>query len=80
MRDVAVKEGKHFYFVIEADLFSPWEERSLWLGNEGGALDEYVAFRLKKVEELLAVSKDPALVEEKEELIHAKTQRDRHGA
>jgi len=80
VRDVAVKEGKHFYFVIEADLFSPWEEHSLWLGNEGDALQEYVAFRLKKVEELLALSKDPMLIEEKEELIHAKTQRDRCGA
>ena len=69
--DVAVKEGKHFYFVIEADFRSPWTETSLYFGREGSAFEEYRAARLAKIEALLALKKDPALEEEKEELTHA---------
>ena len=69
--DVAVKEGKHFYFVIEADFAFPWEERSLYFGREGSAFEEYRAARLAKIGELLALKQDPSLEEEKEELTHA---------
>ena len=80
VRDIAVKEGNHFYFVIEADFASPWEEHSLYFGTEGEAFEAYRTYRLQKVEELLSHGGDPALQEEKEELIHAETIRDRRGA
>ena len=69
--DIAVKEGKHFYFVIEANFSSPWQERSLYFGREGSAFEEYRAARLTKIDALLALKQDPSLEEEKEELIHA---------
>lgn len=73
VRDIAVKEGKHFYFVIEADFFSPWEEHSLYFGTEGEAFAAYRAYRLERLTELVALGGDPSLAEEKEELIHAET-------
>ena len=75
--DVAVKEGKHFYFVIEADFTAPWREKSLYFGEEGEAFAAYREARLQKIEQLLALKKDPMLEEEKEELIHAQAPRDR---
>ena len=71
VRDVAVREGRHFYFVIEADFALPWEEHSLYFGTEGEAFEAYRTYRLRKVEELIALGGDPSLAEEKEELIHA---------
>ena len=53
LRDVAVKEGKHFDFVIEADFSLPWEEHSLYFGREGEAFEEYARYRLQKVEALM---------------------------
>ena len=73
VRDIAVKEGKHFYFVIEADYLSPWQEHSLYFGTEGEAFEAYRAYRLEKLTELIALGGDRALAEEKEELIHAQT-------
>lgn len=70
-RDIAVKEGKHFYFVIEATFSAPWREKSLYFGEEGTAFAAYREARLKKIEQLLTLKEDPSLVEEKEELIHA---------
>ena len=73
VRDIAVKEGKHFYFVIEADFATPWEAHSLYFGTEGDAFEAYRAYRLEKLTELIALGGDPSLAEEKEELIHAET-------
>ena len=73
VRDVAVREGKHFYFVIEADFAAPWEEHSLYFGTEGEAFEAYRTYRLQKVTELIALGGDSSLTEEKEELIHAQT-------
>ena len=73
VRDIAVKEGNHFYFVIEADFTLPWEEHSLYFGTEGEAFEAYRAYRLQKVTSLIALGGDPSLAKEKEELIHAET-------
>ncbi|MBQ7712749.1 MAG: SAM-dependent methyltransferase [Clostridia bacterium] len=73
IRDIAVKEGKHFYFVIEADFSLPWQEHSVYFGTEGEALAEYRTHRLQRLSELIALGGDPSLAEEKEELIHAET-------
>ena len=67
-RDIAVKEGKHFYFVIEATFSFPWEERSLYFGKEGEAFPAYRRARLEKIERLLSLKSDPSLDREKEEL------------
>ena len=67
-RDIAVKEGKHFYFVIEATFSLPWKERSLYFGTEGEAFPAYREARLKKIDKLLALKRDDALKREKEEL------------
>ena len=70
-RDIAVKEGKHFYFVIEATFSLPWEERSLYFGEEGEAFPAYRQARLEKIERLLSLKSDPLLEREKEELENA---------
>ena len=80
LRDVAVKEGKHYYFVIEASFDAEWREHSLYFGTEGEDFEAYRNARLKKIEELLRVTKDPALREEKEELTNAHIARDHRGA
>ena len=67
-RDIAVKEGKHFYFVIEATFSLPWEERSLYFGKEGESFPAYRRARLEKIERLLSLKSDPSLEREKEEL------------
>ena len=71
LRDVAVKEGEHFYFVIEATFSLPWEEHSLYFGREGEAFPAYRETRLKKIEKLISFQRDPALEEEKKELTDA---------
>ena len=73
VRDIAVKEGKHFYFVIEADFSLPWEAHSLYFGTEGEAFEAYRAYRLERLTKLIALDGDVSLAEEKEELIHAET-------
>ena len=70
-RDIAVKEGEHFYFVIEATFALPWEERSLYFGTEGQAFPAYREARLKKIDQLLSLKSDPSLEREKEELTDA---------
>ncbi|HCJ01396.1 MAG TPA: hypothetical protein DHV31_00730 [Clostridiales bacterium] len=75
--DIAVKEDKHFYFVIEADPSLSWQEKSLYFGEEGAAFSEYRAWRLQKIEHLLSLKEDPSLREEKEELSHAHPATDR---
>lgn len=71
LRDIAVKEGKHFYFVIEATFSLPWKEQSLYYGETGGAFAEYRRFRLEKIEKLLRLKSDASLEKEKEELTDA---------
>ena len=68
LRDIAVKEGEHFYFVIEATFDLPWEERSLYFGKEGAAFPAYRRARLEKIDKLLSLKSDPSLEREKEEL------------
>ena len=68
LRDIAVKEGDHFYFVIEATFSLPWEERSLYFGTEGEAFPAYRRARLQKIEKLLSLKSDSSLEREKEEL------------
>ena len=68
LRDIAVKEGEHFYFVIEATFALPWEERSLYFGTEGEAFPAYRRARLQKIDKLLSVKSDSSLEREKEEL------------
>lgn len=69
--DITVREGKHFYSVIEATFSLPWEERNLYVGEEGEAFEAYRAYRLARIEEFLAHKETPSLVEEKEALVHA---------
>ena len=69
--DVVVREGRYFYFVIEADASLPWERHSLYFGTEGAELEAYRRMRLEKIDSLLALKQDSSLEEEKEELIHA---------
>ena len=76
-RDIAVKEGEHFYFVIEATFSLPWEEHSLYFGKEGEAFPAYREARLKKIDKLLSFKSDPALEREKEELTNADGSEDR---
>lgn len=71
LRDIAVKEGDHFYFVIEADFTSPWQAHSLYFGREGKDFAAYREARLEKLDRLLAVRRDSSLEEEKEELANA---------
>ena len=68
LRDIAVKEGEHFYFVIEATFALPWEDRSLFFGREGEAFPAYRQARLKKIDRLLSLKSAPELEREKEEL------------
>ena len=68
LRDIAVKEGEHFYFVIEATFALPWEERSLYFGTEGEAFPAYRRARLQKIDKLLSLKSDSSLEREKEEL------------
>ncbi len=70
-RDIAVKEGKHFYFVIEATFALPWEEHSLFFGEEGEAFSDYREARLEKIQKLLSLKSDASLEREKEELTDA---------
>ena len=79
LRDIAVKEGEHFYFVIEATFSLPWEERSLYFGTEGDAFPAYREARLKKIEELLSLKSDASLEREKEELTDVYGGADREG-
>ena len=71
LRDIVVKEGKHFYFVIRATFSEPWREKSVYFGTEGEAFKEYRAYRLQKIESLLSLKRDESLEQEKEELMHA---------
>lgn len=80
LRDVTVKEGDHFYFVIEATFSLPWRESSLWFGAEGEGFSAYREARLMKIDRLLSLKEDPLLREEKEELIHAQALGDRGDA
>ncbi len=76
LHDITVKEGNHFYFVIEALPSLPWEEKNLYVGEEGEAFEEYRNYRLNRIEQFLAQEKNnPALVEEKEALINATASR-----
>ena len=68
LRDIAVKEGEHFYFVIEATFSLPWEECSLYFGTEGEAFPAYRRARLQKIDKLLSLKSDSSLEREKEEL------------
>ncbi|MBR5987194.1 MAG: SAM-dependent methyltransferase [Clostridia bacterium] len=71
LRDVTVKEGKHFYFVIEATFDLPWKDQSLYYGETGGDFEEYRRMRLAKIEKLLSLKSDLSLANEKEELTDA---------
>ena len=71
LNDIAVKEGNHFYFVIETTFDLPWKEQSLYFGKQGEAFTEYRRYRLDKIEKLLSLKSDPALETEKEELTDA---------
>ena len=71
LSDVVVKEGGHFYFVIEATFALPWREQSLYYGEQGGAFPEYRRARLMKIEKLLSLKNDELLEKEKEELTDA---------
>ena len=71
LRDVTVKEGKHFYFVIEATFDLPWKDQSLYCGETGGDFEEYRRMRLAKIEKLLSLKSDLSLANEKEELTDA---------
>ena len=71
LRDIAVKEGDHFYFVIEATFALPWKEQSLYFGTEGKAFAAYKTARLAKIDKLLSLKSDDSLVKEKEELTDA---------
>ena len=77
LRDVVVREGRHFYFAIEATYALPWEERSLYFGTEGSAFPAYRRARLEKIEKLLTLKSDPSLESEKEELTDADCSGDR---
>ena len=69
--DLVVREGKHFYFVIEADGTRPWTAHGTYVGDEGKDLEAYRKERLAKIERLLQLKQDLSLEEEKEELTHA---------
>ena len=71
LRDVTVKEGKHFYFVIEATFDLPWKDQSLYYGETSGDFEEYRRMRLAKIEKLLSLKSDLSLANEKEELTDA---------
>ena len=80
LKDISVKEGEHFYFVIEATFSLPWREKSLWFGSEGEDFEAYKAYRLQKIEKLLSFKQDPSLIREKEELTDAQALGNRGGA
>jgi len=77
LHDIAVKEGEHFYFVIEATFDLPWQERSLYFGEEGEAFLAYRQARLEKINRLLSLKSDALLEREKEELTDADSGGDR---
>lgn len=80
LRDIAVKEKDHFYFVIQATFALPWRAHSLYFGEEGEAAGEYGVHRLEKLEWLLSRKEDPSLREEKEELTDAQALGNRENA
>ena len=67
LRDIVVKEGRHFYPVMAVDFRLPWRDgKSVYVGEEGDALKAYAEQRLKKINEYLRFKDDEELKEEKE--------------